>query len=280
MNVLGKEIVLTEQEHNQISSLVYERFGIVLNDKKKSLITSRLQKILRQKGFTSFHEYYNHILSDDTGVELQILIDRLSTNHTYFFREASHFDFLRDKVLPELVAKFPLGVTPEIRIWSGAASTGEEIYTIKMVIEEFAKSIGRKIIVKILGTDISSNVLESAIQGVYTAEKLEKLPKHYVEKYFKKLPNGDFEVIPLLKEQVTFKILNLMDSDYPYKNKFQIIFLRNVMIYFDDVTKADLVKKMYRYLAEGGYFFIGLSETIGQNNKYFKYLRPSVYQRR
>jgi len=138
MNVLGKEIVLTEQEHNQISKLVYERFGIVLNDKKKSLITGRLQKILRQKGFTSFQEYYNHILNDKTGAELQILIDRLSTNHTYFFREESHFDFLKDKVLPELVAKFAPGVTPEIRIWSGAASTGEEIYTLKMVTEEFA----------------------------------------------------------------------------------------------------------------------------------------------
>lgn len=280
MSVLGQEIVLSEQEHNQISKLVYDRFGIVLNDKKKSLITGRLQKILRQKGFTSFQEYYNHILNDKTGAELQVLIDRLSTNHTYFFREESHFDFLKDKVLPELVAKFAPGITPEIRIWSGAASTGEEIYTLKMVTEEFARSINRNIIVKILGTDISSNVLESAIEGIYTAEKLEKLPKHYIQKYFTKLSNGDFAVVPLLKENVTFKILNLMDSEYPYKNKFQVIFLRNVMIYFDDVTKADLSRKMHRYLAEGGYFFIGLSETIGQNNKYFKYLRPSVYQKR
>ncbi len=280
MGLIYQEVVLTEVEHNQISKLVYDRFGIVLNDKKKGLVAGRLQKILRQKGFTSFKDYYQFVVNDTSGQELQLLIDKLSTNHTYFFREEAHFDFLKEKVLPELLAGFAPGVIPEIRIWSGAASTGEEIYTLKMVVEEFSKAVNRPINVKILGTDISGNVLESAIEGVYPAERLEKLPKHLISKYFHKQSNGDYAVVPRLKENIIFKKLNLMNPEYPFKNKFHIIFLHNVIIYFDDFTKASLVKKMHRYLADGGYFFIGLAETIGQNNPHFKYLQPSVYKKK
>ncbi|MEW6771587.1 MAG: protein-glutamate O-methyltransferase CheR [Bacillota bacterium] len=270
---------LSDEEFELIRSLVYQRFGINLGDHKRSLVIGRLQKVLLSGGFNSFKEYYQHVVQDISGRALLTLVDRISTNHTYFFREQEHFDFLKTVVLPEIAAGIKGGQKKNLRFWCAGCASGEEPYSVAMVISDFFDDNLSGIDVGILATDISVSALEKAVQGVYPTEQLAGVPPLYRQRYFDPLGKGNWAVKEELKRMVLFRRLNLMRSEYPFKGRFQVIFCRNVMIYFDNPTKKAVVERLYRYTEPGGYLFIGHSETLDQSAGLYRYVRPAVYQK-
>jgi chemotaxis protein methyltransferase CheR len=204
-------------------------------------------------------------------------VDKVSTNHTFFFRENDHFDFFRGTVLPELNVLMDSGRTRDLRIWCAGCATGEEAYTIAIVLNEF---FGRGFFTAgppILATDISLTALEKAALGVYGSDRIQTLPPQLLHKYFSKNGENSYTVSDELKRLVLFKRLNFKRGSFPFKGKFHTIFCRNVMIYFDQPTKEDLVRKFSRHIVDGGYFFIGHSETLGRTNEDFNYVQPAVY---
>lgn len=271
-------INLSDEEFTLISNLVYEKFGIKLGEKKRTLIIGRLQKELHLGGFNSFKEYYNYVLKEKTGRALQTLADKISTNHTYFFREKEHFDFFLTIILPKIAENLNKNKRG-IRIWSAGCSSGEEPYTLAMLVSEYFGSEVSKIDIGILATDISLNALEKAAAGIYPAENIAQVPPVYRKKYFNPLEDGSWIAKQNLKNIITFRRLNLIRPDYPFRGLFQVIFCRNVMIYFDKITQSALIKRFYYYTEPGGYLFIGHSETIDRSSGLYQYLRPSVYQK-
>ncbi len=271
-------IPLNDKEFELIRDLVYSRFGINLTEQKRSLIAGRLNRTLRQNGIDSFRAYYDYVISDQTGQALSKMVDKISTNHTFFYREKEHFDYLRDTVLPELTRQAQKSGKKVMRIWCAASSSGEEPYTLAMLLCEYFKSDLAAWDVGILATDISFDILESAKKGIYDDRNVSQLPKELRNRYLKKLPENMWEVNDKIKELVLFRRLNLMRQEFPFRGKFQVIFSRNVMIYFDEPTRESLVKRYHRYMEPGGYLFIGHSETLGRNNKLYRFLKPAVYR--
>ncbi len=271
-------INLTEKEYRLISDLVYQRFGINLTDKKKALIRGRLNSLLKSKGFVSFEEYYEYVINDSSGSSLLSLIDRISTNHSYFFREAEHFDFLTDVVMPELVRSAERRGKREIRIWCAGCAAGEEPYTLAMVLKEFFGADLVRWDVGILATDISGSALTQAEDGIYPEHRLNGVPDDY-QKYFRRHGSNSFAVDEKLKSLILFKRLNFMRKSFPFKNKFDVVFCRNVMIYFDQKTRKELIAKFQSHLRKGSYLFIGHSETLGRDTELFQYIKPTVYKK-
>lgn len=270
---------ITDEEFNLLRSLIYKRFGINLTDQKRSLLVGRLQKVLRQTGHTSFKSYYDALLEDSTEQALSQLVDRISTNHTYFYREKSHFDFFIETALPKLKPLLERQNNRDIRIWCAGCSSGEEAYMLLMLLREYLGSQYSRWDGGILATDISSRVLDVARRGIYAEDRLRMLPEHLRRKYFRQLSGGQYEVVDDLRQEATFRRFNLMNDVFPFKKPFHIIFCRNVMIYFDDPTRKTLVAKFHKHTADGGYFFLGHSETLGRGQSLFKYLAPAVYQK-
>ncbi|WP_053228134.1 CheR family methyltransferase [Spirochaeta cellobiosiphila] len=272
-------IDITDDEFKKISQLVYSQFGINLTDKKKALVRGRLNKVIKEKGFDSFSVYYKHILEDNTGKELTQLVDKISTNHTYFFRENDHFDFFTKNEMPTINNYLKDNHINEYRLWCAGCASGEEAYTIAMLIDDYCNKNKVSWRPRILATDISITALEKAANGLYPTERMEGIPIEFKNKYFKKVENENWQVSDKLRNMILFKKLNFMRSDFPFKNKFHTIFCRNVMIYFDKPTKEDLIRKFGQYLRPGGRFFIGHSETLGRDNNEFSYVRPALYQK-
>ncbi len=267
-------ITISDTECKQISSLVYNSFGITLNESKKSLVVNRLNKLLKDKGFSSYKYYHEKLMADKSGHELQELANSISTNHTFFYRESQHFDFYLKEALPNLVKDIK---DKDLRVWCGASSTGEEPYTIGMLQREFFGSSYNEWKAGLLASDISEKALKTAITGCYDEEEVEKLPPNLRNKYFSK--RGDFvAVIPELKKDITFTKINLV-KPFSFKKKFHAIFCRNVMIYFDQQTKDDLINRFYEWTEPGGYLFIGHSESIPKGNCPYKYIKPAVYRK-
>ena len=273
-------VPITEKEFKQISSLLYRNFGINLTDKKQTLVRGRLNKIIRTKGYGNFTNYYNAIKEDKSGM-LQIeLADKLSTNHSYFFRENEHFKYLTTNTLPEIERSNILKNPSELRIWCAGCAAGEEPYTLAILLKEY---FGNKLVDNkpvILATDISTSALSAAKSGIYPQERLKSMPAKYLDKYFNKMGNGKYSVKSSLRNLILFKRLNLMRDSFPFKNRFDIIFCRNVMIYFDKETRETLISKYYINLIDNGILFIGHSETIGRNSSQFKYIIPAVYRKK
>ena len=271
-------IPLSDKEFRLISDLVYERFGINLTDQKKALVRGRLNKLVKSLGFSNFGDYYKTVIDDTTGNSLLSLVDRISTNHSFMLREGCHFDFVTTVVLPEICKKLSEQRSNELRIWCAGCAAGEEPYTLAMVLTDFFGLDLYKWDIGILATDISVTSLEQAVEGIYTNDKLELVPERY-EKYIKKLQSESCGVVDKIKSMVLFKRLNLMRDDFPFKGKFNTIFCRNVMIYFDQETKRSLTDKFHRYMHDDGYLLIGHSETLGRDTQKFKYIQPTVYRR-
>lgn len=269
------DYAITDQEFERFRSFVYHESGIALNDGKKSLLISRLAKRLRDLRLESFDAYYRHVVGDPSGDELMRMLDLISTNKTDFFREPKHFDFLRDRIVPGLAD------TKRIRIWSSACSTGEEPYTIAMTLYD-GVSAPAQWDFKILASDLSTRVLAKAASGVYEQERVQSLPPDVVRRHFLKGRGalaGMVKVKPLLAQMVVFRRLNLMDERYPITSPLDVIFCRNVMIYFDRPTQAQLMAKFHRYLRPGGYLFIGHSESLQWVEHQFQYVAPTIYQK-
>jgi chemotaxis protein methyltransferase CheR len=275
------DLELGDREFERFSRIIYETSRIALNDGKKELLRARLGKILRRRGIASFREYLALVEEDRTGGELTILLDAISTNLTSFFREADHFRFLEGTVLSQLDALRKSRGEGKIRAWSAGCSSGEEPYSLAITLLE-ALGGGAGWDIRLLATDISTRVLAMARNGLYAGERLKAVAPQVVGRHF--LPEtGDdgqerFRVAPSVRNLVTFGHLNLLEP-YPFKGPFDFIFCRNVMIYFDKKTQETLVNGFHRYLADGGYLFIGHSESLNGIDHPFRYVRPSVYQR-
>lgn len=270
-------ISISEVEYNKIVDFVYHKFGISLGEKKQALLIGRLTKLLNQSGFKTFSDYYNYIIKDKTGKALDGLVNRISTNHTYFYRENEHFTLFTNKVLKEIIAIY--GSEDSIRVWSAGCSSGEEPYMLAMLMLEYFGSASNKLKLNVLATDISKNALEKAQEAIYSAENISKLPTKYKNKYFIKEDNDNYKVAKNIKDMILFRRLNFMREYFPFKRKFHCIFCRNVMIYFDPETRDNLVSRFARYMEPNGYFFIGLSESLGRDNKYFEYVQPGAYRK-
>lgn len=269
---------ITDKEFKLIRELTYTKLGIHLPDHKKSMVIGRMQKILRNKKMTSFMEYYDYLISGNSGQALIEFVNQITTNHTYFYREKDHFDFFYNTALPDLKQKIKSSPVRDIRIWSAGCSSGEEPYMLAIYLLEFFGLEYREWQAGILATDISDKVLTIAKKGVYPQERIELLPVDLKYKYFKKLPDKTWAIKENAKKEVIYRRFNLMNTAFPFKNKFHIIFCKNVMIYFDKPTKDALIKRFYNHLETGGYFFIGLTESLGRNAD-FKYIQPAVYKK-
>ena len=271
---------LSDQDFRRLSSLVYKKCGINLHEGKKALVRARLGKRLRETGFADFKAYYKFVTQDDDGRELVRMLDAISTNLTKFFREERHFDFLKQVVFPTYLNNKNRAGFQRLRFWSAGCSSGEEPYSLAIwLLECLGESMHWN--VKILATDISTKVLAQANRGIYPGTRLEKMDRAVIRRYFQRGYNrqeGCFRVKPTLRKMIEFKRFNLMHS-FPFKEAFDLILCRNVMIYFDKMTQQTLAGKFYDSLIDGGYLLIGHSETLTGITHRFGYVQPSVYQR-
>jgi chemotaxis protein methyltransferase CheR len=276
--ILNGIMKISDSEFNAIREIVYDRFGISLSDAKKSLVVGRLQKIIRSMGHNTFKQYYDHLIADKTGQSLNTLVNRITTNHTFFNRENAHFDFFRTVALPELTEVLKTQKSREIRIWSAGCSSGEEPYMLEIIMQEYFGNEYGMWNAGILATDISENVLNKAKAGIYSDDNIEHLPP-FAKKYFNRVGIDQWKVSDKIKKNVTFRRFNLMNETFPFKNPFHIIFCRNVMIYFNQETRNNLIAKFHNNLVLGGCFFIGHSESLGRAQSLYKYIMPAAYRK-
>ena len=275
---------LSEKDFKKFKKLIYNNTGIFLKDTKVEMINSRLLKRLRVLNIVSFHDYYDYLENEVDGAELLEMINCITTNKTDFFRENNHFEFMNEFVLPEIRQKgYSLGCL-SLRIWSSACSTGEEPYTIGMLAKEFFKSNSGWNI-RILASDLDTNVLKKANEGIYSQEQVSVVPIHLLKEYFYKGEGenkGYYKVKEQLKAHISFNKINLIDHTYPINSPLDIIFCRNVFIYFDHDTVNSIIDKFYNYLKPGGYLFLGHSESIDTNTEFkgkFRCVAHTVYER-
>ena len=265
---------ITDKEFEIFRVLIKQKMGINLSSEKKSLVFSRLRPLITQLGLKSFSEYYEVLIKDKNTEITKSFMDRISTNHTFFMRESSHFDYLKTKVLPQIEKMH--SNTKDIRLWCAGCSSGEEAYTLQILLQEYFEDKGGWNL-EILATDISNNVLNKAYKGVYPKESIEDLPNPWRLKYFTKHTEFDIAAKPILKNNITFSRFNFIEDEFRFKKLFQVIFCRNVMIYFDGPTRNALIKKFYSVTENGGYLFIGQSESIGHADSEYKYVLPAIY---
>ncbi len=279
MPALATTPVLSPETYEFIAGLVYEHSRISLGSNKQALVSGRLAKRLRQLGLETYEEYCDLLESGKRPDELSVLVDFISTNHTHFFREAQHLDFLRDRVLPEWMPKLAARREP-LRVWSAACSSGEEPYSIAIVLAEHVRLRGH-CAWKIEASDISTRILDHARKGVYPAERVTLPQPDLHARYFQKgvgASSGHYRVKDALRSQVTFHQLNLLQAQYPVAPAQHVIFCRNVMIYFDQTTQKELVDKLVRQLAPGGCLIVGHSESLLGIRHPLKSVQPAVYR--
>lgn len=267
---------ISDQEFKQLSKYIKANYGINLKEEKQALVEGRLSNVLAERNFDSFAEYFDYLVADKTGSALVTLINKITTNHTFFMREADHFNYFKEKVLPELAGA---SNDRDLRIWSAGCSSGEEPYTLAMIIDEYFSLNKNKWDTKILATDISGKVLDIAVKGIYSNEGIAAIPAYWKLNYFVKQGHDKAVLVPKIRNEVIFRKFNLMDKSYPFKRRFHVIFCRNVMIYFDNKTKVELVKKFYDFTEPGGYLFLGHSESLNRNETEYKYVMPAVYRK-
>lgn len=267
---------MTDAEFRRISFFLKSRYGIDMTQKKE-IMDGRLINLMRKNGWESYTAYMNAVENDITGRLERELVNLLTTNHTYFMREFEHFEFMRKEVLPYLRQKE--AGNKDLHIWCGAASSGEEPYMLAMLLLDFFGLEHNQWDTKVLATDISTEVLQTAVQGVYSREKIEELPENWKRRFFKTIDSGEnFQVTDELKNEVLFRQFNLMEP-FPFRRRMHVVFLRNVMIYFDKETKGELIRKIYDVLEPGGYLFIGRTEAIERGDVPLQMIQPSIFRK-
>lgn len=262
---------ITTEEFECFRRLIYEHAGIALAPEKKVMVASRLAKRLDYFGLSTYGDYFRLVMGRDHPQEFQTLVNILTTNETYFFREPKHFEFFRDEIL-----KVWRG--DRFRVWSAASSTGEEAYSLAMVM---AENLGMREW-EVFGSDISTRVLDAARRGVYLLDRLEHMDDRFMEKYCLRgvrSQEGFFMVDAKLRKRVTFDQVNLKSPLPPNLGKFDAIFLRNVLIYFDQDTKIQVVERLLSVLKPGGYFFVSHSESLHRVTERLKLIKPSIYRK-
>lgn len=275
-SVYEREFEFSRSDFEHIRDLVGDRTGIVLSDHKIDMVYGRLSRRLRQLGIQKFSDYLSQLSSDEQ--ELIEFTNALTTNLTSFFREPHHFEFLKNEGLPDILKNRP---NKKLRIWSAGCSTGEEPYTIAMTVKEAMVSHYNWDI-KILATDLDTNVVNRARAGVYSQDKVNGVDKTRLKKWFRKGRGGGHEgqmkVSGDLQELITFKQLNLM-HEWPMRGPFDIIFCRNVVIYFNKDTQRELFDRYADYLADDGYLFVGHSESLAKVSDRFKLIGKTIYHK-
>jgi chemotaxis protein methyltransferase CheR len=256
---------------NKFSSLIYDSFGIFLNQSKREMVQSKIERLVKKNNLESCEAYYL-LVSKATNPYWQEFVDEITVHQTGFFRENNHFEYIRSQLRTILENNIRITKTNELRVWSAGCSTGEEPYTLAMVLKEWLPS---EIAIKILATDVSERTLAFAQKGAYSATIKKDMDQFYLLSYFNHSEEG-YEVKPELKELITFRSFNLMEP-FPLQNNFDMIFCRNVMIYFDIKTQQELITKFYDVLTLGGILFIGHSESLVNKQHNFRYLEPTTY---
>lgn len=262
---------LRRSEFQKVRSMIYDYCGINLHEGKEALVRARLMKRIRKLGMGSFSQYLKYMEGDTSGAEFLALVDVLTTNKTSFFRESRHFDFIRNRVIPEIAGR-------RVKWWSAGCSTGEEPISCAITLLEEHHKVANGA-VKILATDLSGEAVRFAKAGVYSLQKLEGVPNFIRNKYFRKVRPAYYKASDNVTDMITYGRLNLKKS-WPLKGPFHVIMCRNVMIYFDQQTQRELVSRFYDILEPGGYLFIGHSESVPHGNRGFLNMQPSVYQKR
>lgn len=274
------QMELTDKDFRNFSNLIYEKCGINLHQGKRELLKARLAKVLRQSRFSSVKEYYDYLMNDSSGDAFIPLLDVISTNLTAFFREPRHFEFLAGPLAEELYMSGGPKKSGDIRIWCAGCSSGEEAYSIAMTMLEALPESRHKDI-RILATDISTRMLEVADRGVYEAARVEKVPLPIRRRCFQRGVQrwkGYYRIKSHVRQRIHFQRLNFIEP-FSFSQLFDIVFCRNVMIYFDKITQENLVKRFYDVIAKPGYLFIGHSESLTSIKHSFKYVKPSVYKK-
>ncbi len=271
---------LSEKDFHAFSRYIFSEFGIKMPPVKRIMLQGRLLKRIRELKMNSYSEYREFFFSKE-GQEQELLnfLNVITTNKTDFFREPVHFTFLKDHVLPGFSEK--VGFNRPFKVWSAGSSSGEEIYTIAIALNEF-KLHNYKFKYEILGSEISSKMLEKTAKGVYKESRVDTVPLELKKKYFlksKDRANPTVRVIPELQNNVKLKYLNLMDSVYDVSGDFDVIFCRNVLIYFERDTQERVITRLCRHLRKGGYFFIGHSESLSGMNVPLDHVKPTIFRR-
>jgi chemotaxis protein methyltransferase CheR len=259
----------------RLRAIVYENSGISLKPTKEAMVSARVAKRMRTLGISSHKEYLQLLEQDTTGDEIIRFLDVISTNVTSFFRENEHFDFLK-----ELLSEWLKNGKTKIRAWSAASSTGEEALSIAMTISDVLN--GCPYDFRVLATDISTHVLARAQRGVYDSSQMEKVSNAMRNRFFQPVsaPRGcDFQARDEILQHIVYRRLNLSRPPFPMRGQLDIVFCRNVMIYFDDATRNKLVAEIYRLLLPGGFLFTGHAESLSNLQTNFKYIRPTIYQK-
>ncbi|MBF0451521.1 MAG: protein-glutamate O-methyltransferase CheR [Candidatus Magnetomorum sp.] len=269
-----EKVFLNQRALQRIRLLIHKRLGIHIKEGKESLLRQRLWKLIQSKEFKDLNEICDHIDNEkDSGLLLR-LATLISTNHTYFFREKSHFDYLQKHILPTIKLN-----SNKLRLWSAASSSGEEVYTLCMIL---AEAMGKKQFfeqVAILGTDISQKVLQKAEYAHYLKENLHQIPPNFRLNYIDPVSNDTFRIKNELKKVCLFRRLNLNMGRYPFKQKFHIIFCRNVFIYFDMATQESICKEFARVSTSDAWLFISQTETLRNLDVPWKYVSPGIYRK-
>ena len=275
---------MSDDLFQRFARLIYDVAGIQLSEQKKTLVMTRLQKRLRDLALDGYEEYFQRIKTDEE--EFVLMLNSITTNTTKFFRENHHFEFLKNTLLPNLLQHKQ--ATRQLRIWSAGCSTGEEPYTIALTVLERLKSMSggfnaqdplRGWDIKILATDLSTKVLATAQAGTYALDNVQDgLSEPLLKNYFDRETDGRYRVREQVKQLIRFRRLNFKEASYPFKSSFDIIFCRNVMIYFDEAMKQHVLSRFHRHLAPNGHLFLGHSETMF-GNKLFSPVHITVYRK-
>ncbi len=271
---------LTDDEFTKFSDLIYKTSGIHLSFVKKELVHARLGKIIRQRNITSYKDYYRLVVADKSGQELIKLLDAISTNQTFFFRENDHFVILKDEMLPEIIQKNKMANHNEISIWSAGCSSGEEPYSIALIFKEYFNHL-QNWNFTILATDISTSMLEKAENGIYHESEFAQVSNYLIKKFFQYGTGKWSSYLRIkkdLKDLIHFTRYNLLD-DTTASDQFDVIFCRNVMIYFDPETREKVIDKFYRALRPKSYLITGHSESLFNIKHRFKYIKPTLYKK-
>lgn len=263
-----------EKHFRSYSELLYQKTGISISESKKEMFHIKIQKLMRRNNIESYDDYFKIISNSNNSKQIQDFINTITTNTTEFFREKGHFDFLTDNI-DSILKKIPrIERNKEIRVWCAASSSGQEPITLAITLKECLAS---NIKIKILATDISSKVLTKAMKGVYSESECEGIAKYYLIKYFDKVPGG-YKAKDSILNIINYRYFNLMQS-FNFNHYFDLIFCRNVMIYFNTQVQETLINKFYQNLIPEGLLFIGHSESLINKKHSYKYVGPSIYKR-
>lgn len=278
---VSSEFTVSDQEFRLFQDLVKAHTGIALTEHKRSLVCSRLGKRLRALGLASFLGYYDYLSAETGQAELEHFVNAITTNKTDFYREKPHFEFLEQEIVPALKARAVQTGERRIRIWSAGCSSGEEPYTIAITLREALENLPAWD-VRILASDIDTEVLARAAQGIYPVERVPDIPRSILERYFLKgtgAQTGLVQVAREVRNLITFRRINLQEEPWPIRTVFDCIFCRNVIIYFDKPTQRRLMARFAACLKEDGYLFLGHSESLYGMSDQFAFLRNTIYRK-